>query len=79
MFLPQAVGAVIGGLAFGSLADRAARSMLPTVVMLLLARGAICDAPTQRGVTPLAGAAAGGHDGALLALLRAGASHGPDA
>lgn len=33
----------------------------------------------MRGVTPLAGAAAGGHDGALLALLRAGASHGPDA
>ena len=49
------------------------------VVALLLARGATCDAPTQRGVTPLAAAAAGGHDGALLALLRAGASHGPDA
>jgi len=37
MFLPQAVGAVIGGLAFGWLADRAVRPMLPTVVMLLLA------------------------------------------
>jgi MFS family permease len=37
MFLPQAVGAVIGGLAFGSLADRAARSILPMVVMLFLA------------------------------------------
>ena len=37
MFLPQAVGAVMGGLAFGWLADRAARPMLPTVVMLLLA------------------------------------------
>ena len=37
MFLPQAVGAVIGGLAFGWLADRAARPILPTVVMLLLA------------------------------------------
>jgi MFS family permease len=37
MFLPQAVGAVIGGLTFGWLTDRAARSMLPTVVMLLLA------------------------------------------
>jgi MFS family permease len=37
MFLPQAVGAVIGGLAFGWLADRAARPILPTVVALLLA------------------------------------------
>ncbi len=37
MFLPQAVGAVMGGLAFGWLADRAARPILPTVVMLLLA------------------------------------------
>ena len=37
MFLPQAAGAVMGGLAFGWLADRAARPMLPTVVMLLLA------------------------------------------
>ena len=37
MFLPQAGGAVIGGLTFGWLADRAARPMLPTVVALLLA------------------------------------------
>ena len=37
MFLPQAVGAVMGGLAFGWLADRAALPVLPTVVMLLLA------------------------------------------
>jgi cyanate permease len=37
MFLPQAGGAVIGGLTFGWLADRAARPMLPTVVALLMA------------------------------------------
>ena len=37
MFLPQAVGAVIGGLTFGWLADRAARPFLPATVSLLLA------------------------------------------
>ena len=37
MFLPQAVGAVIGGLTFGWLADRAARPFLPATVALLLA------------------------------------------
>ena len=37
MFIPQAVGAVIGGLAFGWLADRAVRPILPMVVMLFLA------------------------------------------
>ena len=37
MFLPQAVGAVIGGLTFGWLADRAVRPILPMVVMLFLA------------------------------------------
>lgn len=37
MFLPQAIGAVMGGLAFGWLSDRAARPILPTVVALLLA------------------------------------------
>jgi|TARA_B100001105_G_scaffold121126_1_gene97164 MFS family permease len=37
MFLPQAGGAVIGGLTFGWLADRAGRPVLPAVVALLLA------------------------------------------
>ncbi len=37
MFLPQAGGAVIGGLAFGWLTDRAARPFLPATVALLLA------------------------------------------
>ncbi|HJL76649.1 MAG TPA: hypothetical protein QF417_05200, partial [Acidimicrobiales bacterium] len=37
MFLPQAVGAVIGGLAFGWLTDRAAQPFLPATVALLLA------------------------------------------
>jgi MFS family permease len=37
MFLPQAVGAVGGGLAFGWLMDRSARPVLPAIVALLLA------------------------------------------
>ncbi len=36
MFLPQAAGAIAGGLAFGWLADRAVRPLLPAAVMLLL-------------------------------------------
>ena len=84
---PELVAALLEAHASPHAADNTGRTALhegaacghEAVVALLLARGATCDAPTQRGVTPLAAAAAGGHDGALLALLRAGASHGPDA